>query len=210
MGSKKDKDIDKIMDSLKRFFNTCDISLAVPGMFDIKKEVFLTAFEEYLHNGINRLNEYTKLLNIGSDVDDYARSLDSKFISHSLTEDKVRLYQKYMENEGFWNIFAMYSENEIKNINDIINGVDTIYKDRVLLLEQINYRNTPEYKRWRKSVFKRDDYTCQDCLQEGGALEAHHVHPFKKYPKERYDINNGKTLCIFCHRKTHMKAKTNG
>lgn len=70
-------------------------------------------------------------------------------------------------------------------------------------LKTTDYRNTPEYSEWRKSVFKRDKYTCQDCDQTGGILNAHHIKTFKKYPEHRYDIDNGITLCVDCHRERH-------
>lgn len=73
-------------------------------------------------------------------------------------------------------------------------------------LQKTDYRNTPEYRNWRTAVFERDNYTCQDCKQVGGVLNAHHIKPFKKYPKERYVVSNGVTLCIDCHRLRHKKV----
>ena len=36
-------------------------------------------------------------------------------------------------------------------------------------------RNCPEYKEWRKNIFKQDDYTCQGkCKKRGGKIEADH------------------------------------
>lgn len=62
--------------------------------------------------------------------------------------------------------------------------------------------NTPECMQWRKSVFERDNYTCQDCGDNtGGNLNAHHKKSWKDYPNLRFDINNGLTLCEVCHRK---------
>lgn len=59
-----------------------------------------------------------------------------------------------------------------------------------------------EWKLWRESVFKRDEYTCQVCKQTGGKLQAHHIKPHTIFPEYIFDIDNGQTLCISCHRKT--------
>ncbi len=63
-------------------------------------------------------------------------------------------------------------------------------------------RKSKRYARWRKKVFERDDFTCQDCAQKGRKLEAHHIKAWAKYPKLRFITNNGKTLCKKCHEKT--------
>jgi len=62
-------------------------------------------------------------------------------------------------------------------------------------------RKSSEYKRWRTSVFTRDNFTCQDC----GArdyVEADHIKPFAFFPELRFDVNNGRTRCRECHKKT--------
>lgn len=63
-------------------------------------------------------------------------------------------------------------------------------------------RKSMEYKIWRKSVFERDDFTCQICKVRGVELQADHIKPFAYYPELRFDINNGRTLCKPCHMTT--------
>ena len=63
-------------------------------------------------------------------------------------------------------------------------------------------RHSKEYKFWRESVFKRDDYTCQFCGIRGCYLEPHHKKSFIDYPELRFVVSNGITLCKKCHNKT--------
>lgn len=63
-------------------------------------------------------------------------------------------------------------------------------------------RNSKKMMDWRKSVFERDNFTCQICKKIGGELNADHIKPFSLFPDFRFDKNNGRTLCVSCHRKT--------
>lgn len=63
-------------------------------------------------------------------------------------------------------------------------------------------RDTLEYKQWRKSVFERDDYTCQSCFKRGGELQADHIKPWSTHPELRTSLSNGRTMCKECHMKT--------
>jgi len=66
--------------------------------------------------------------------------------------------------------------------------------------ERKQNRNQRNHRIWREKVFKRDNYTCQECKKRGGDLEAHHIKPYAYFEKLRYDINNGQTLCKDCHK----------
>lgn len=61
-----------------------------------------------------------------------------------------------------------------------------------------------EYRFWRESVFKRDNFECQRCGDDrGGNLNAHHLDGWDKHPEKRLDIDNGITLCEDCHIEFH-------
>lgn len=71
-------------------------------------------------------------------------------------------------------------------------------------------RSCWEYREWRTSVFVRDEYTCQCCgakssKGKGVTLVGHHIKNWKDNPQERYNVDNGITLCKSCHLKFHSK-----
>lgn len=68
--------------------------------------------------------------------------------------------------------------------------------------ENLKIRMSFGYKLWREAVFKRDNWTCVWCGQIGGKLNADHIKPFRDYPELRLALDNGRTLCVECHRKT--------
>lgn len=61
---------------------------------------------------------------------------------------------------------------------------------------------SPEYKIWKQTVFRRDNFTCQLCNDHDCPLAAHHIYPKAKYPDKVLDVDNGITLCNLCHHKT--------
>jgi hypothetical protein len=92
------------------------------------------------------------------------------------------------------------------------------WKGGITLLTK-RIRKCFSYRQWRSDVFERDDYICQKCGQKGKILNAHHIKQFNIileenniktleesiYCDELWNINNGITLCIECHKKTHKK-----
>jgi hypothetical protein len=82
-------------------------------------------------------------------------------------------------------------------------------------------RSQRVYYHWRTAVFQRDNWTCQHCgarSKKGKKIILHcdHINPFYKILKENkittveqakkckelWDIKNGRTLCIPCHKQT--------
>lgn len=66
-------------------------------------------------------------------------------------------------------------------------------------------RQSLEYKLWRTAVYERDNYTCIWCGQVGGTLNADHIQEFYLHPELRFAIDNGRTLCVPCHKLRHKK-----
>lgn len=82
------------------------------------------------------------------------------------------------------------------------------YKNGKYTAKKKRYWGTSEYQQWRKTVYERDNYTCQDCGDnKGGNLNAHHIKPWVGFPKLRYAVSNGVTLCAKCHRIAHSSIK---
>ena len=62
---------------------------------------------------------------------------------------------------------------------------------------------TKRYKKWRMEVFTRDGFKCQICDKTGKCLVPHHIKGWAKYQKLRYEVSNGITLCVECHKEVH-------
>jgi len=62
--------------------------------------------------------------------------------------------------------------------------------------------HTYRYKKWRRDVFIRDEFTCRQCGKTHIYITAHHIKSWVKFPDLRYVVNNGRTLCEECHKKT--------
>lgn len=68
--------------------------------------------------------------------------------------------------------------------------------------KNLSIRKSWAYTKWRKSIYERDDYTCQICHKRGVRIQADHIKPFAWYPELRFELSNGRTLCVDCHRMT--------
>lgn len=66
---------------------------------------------------------------------------------------------------------------------------------------------TKAYRDWRTEVFKRDNYTCQDCGNTKEFLHGHHIKSYTKFKELRHEVSNGLTLCIKCHIEYHRNTR---
>lgn len=79
------------------------------------------------------------------------------------------------------------------------------------------FRRVAKYKQWRTECYQRDDYTCKCCGKRGVELNVDHIKPFALIVMEYkiqntkqlhecaeiWNLDNGQTLCVSCHRKTN-------
>ena len=62
-------------------------------------------------------------------------------------------------------------------------------------------RQSLEYKEWMTIIKERDNYICQICGTCTGPIHANHIKKFSDYPKLRFELTNGITICKKCHEK---------
>jgi len=139
------------------------------------------------------------------------------------TKEKISLARK---GKTYNEIFGKEKAEEIRRkMSEAKKGKKCyLYKDGKTSLIKSIY-TLFESGNWRKQVFERDHFTCQNCNLIGCKLEAHHkvklkvilkeflqkysnldiekdkeqlLEIIKKYPLF-WDINNGITLCLKCH-----------
>ena len=122
----------------------------------------------------------------------------------SVTNKEVWQREGYKDKQTkIYRIASNKLENRIKQSAGM-QGINVSDWNGFLTPKNIRFRNNANYKDWVKSVFERDNYTCQCCGARSGkgnpvTLNAHHIKSFSKYPELRLDIDNGITLCSNCH-----------
>lgn len=105
---------------------------------------------------------------------------------------------------------AVKAGREVRQTEDL----DINYQKRI--------RASIPYQNWRKEIYKRDNYTCILCGETEGQLDIdHYPKSFRQILEENnitklknslfidelWDTNNGRTLCIKCHRQTDSYGK---
>jgi len=151
-----------------------------------------------------RLSELSKLGIIGMKGRKHSKATKLKMSkNHKLSDEQRKAISKRMKGRKLSKEHKKkISQRMLGRPNKSITGArHPNWKGGVTPLYK-KIRDSIEYQLWRKLVFERDNYICQECGQRGGKLNADHIKPFADYPKLRFVINNGRTLCESCHRKT--------
>lgn len=167
-----------------------------------------------------RLSNLTRHWNLGK-----KRSIDTKNKLSTLSYKKWQnqKYRKHMINIHKGQIAWNKGKRNIK----ISGEKNCNWKGGITPLKKV-IRELPEYKKWRFDIFSRDNFKCVKCgCNKSGNLNADH-YPISfseimrkdniKSKEEAinclklWDIRNGRTLCIPCHKKTpnYFVAKKSG
>lgn len=109
-------------------------------------------------------------------------------------------------NKGKKGIFIGYWKD--KKRPEISGSKNNKWKGGISKLKPYKHYKNLEYKIWRRNVFERDDYTCQNCGVKSGngfavVIHPHHIKGYTDYPAQRYEVDNGITLCVPCHHQLH-------
>lgn len=133
---------------------------------------------------------------------------------------------KFCSRECYWinkkgKKVGKYSQSHCDAISNGKASIKEKCQSPIKLLIRENRKN----EHWKKEVFKRDNWTCQNCGEKGYVV-AHHIKPFAKIIDELivekgnlhlfenamdciplWNTKNGITLCTECHYKVHGRTR---
>lgn len=125
----------------------------------------------------------------------------------------VRSQEDFLSQVGF---STTHRQNIAKSRKGILVGEKCgSWKGGLTVVYQL-IRGMPEYIQWRTSIFQRDKHLCVICNEKNKRLNADHIIPLWLIIREEkikgtldarncgrlWDLNNGRSLCVECHKKT--------
>lgn len=143
-------------------------------------------------------------------------------------KSKVIVKLDFDDDDEYWDGKYTKFGCHYSNGNPLYHSLDNIekgYSMRKLIKRKFKSGNRwkdskteVRYKIWRKNVFELNKakkglqkyYVCEKCNKKRKTtrvLHAHHRKSWDKFPKDRYDRNNGVVLCRWCHETFHHKNK---
>jgi predicted restriction endonuclease len=129
------------------------------------------------------------------------RKISESLKGHIMSEEQKRKI-------GLKSLGRKHTIETIKKMSDSRKGKNNPMWQGGKTAKHLLIRCSLEYRLWRKAVYERDNYTCVWCGDnKGNNLEADHIKPFYLYPELRFAIDNGRTLCRECHKKTNTYGR---
>ena len=137
--------------------------------------------------------------------EDVTRTFDGDYLTDDEKNEIIEIKQKFRFGKD--DIETIVSSTPNVKIKVFLRFAYIAYRNKNG--ENKKIRNSEKYKLWRTAVYERDHYTCKNCGNVGGRLNAHHIKPFSKYPELRFEVDNGITLCTKCHKLAHPRGFRN-
>lgn len=141
------------------------------------------------NRGHHSLNEFKKG-HMG-----YKGMLGKKWSKNSIEKMKVKMKKLWQNPEYRKRMIEKHMGQNMGELNGFWKGGITPEVRKI--------RASISYKLWRKSIFLRDNFTCQKYGTRGGRLIAHHINNFADFPELRLAIDNGITLSEKAHKEFH-------
>jgi len=145
-----------------------------------------------------------------SDVSKKKMSISHKRVSLEKPESmrrSISALKRHTEKHGAWNRGIKITPEHSKKLSAIKQGVPLSAWKGYSKRGRARLMGQREYREWRTTVLSRDNHKCVQCGETKKRLDADHIKSWAKYPDLRYEISNGRTLCISCHEKTESYPK---
>ena len=158
------------------------------GMYNVKRDLLEKGIFEFLKSGKDVLSEHDKLLwQSWEDESDWKWS--------RLTFKDIKFFKKTLEKQTFFNIYSLYTEEEIDNLKRRIEKDEKYHK----------YLKSYKYKRRELGAiaYKIKEELGEFCVvcKSTEQLELDHINPLRNGGTNKR--NNLQVLC-----KKHHKLKT--
>lgn len=165
-----------------------------------------------------KISENRKGKGLGKRPPEWCRNISLSLTGKKLSDShKKSLSDSHKGNPGYW-LGKKRSEADREKFRVSHLGKSPSIEQRRKLSESVtrakasmrspdskdhdDIRKSLDYRLWRESVFKRDSWTCVLCSKKGVKIHADHIKPFAYFPELRFELTNGRTLCVPCHMKT--------
>lgn len=123
------------------------------------------------------------------------------------TDGKLRAKSvKAMQSSEYRKKASKLKMGELNGMYGVIGRNHPKWNPALTMQDRINKRKIFRNDVWRKEVYERDEYTCQTCRQSlSGCMVAHHLNGYHWDIENRFRVDNGITLCEYCHKEFHSE-----
>lgn len=138
----------------------------------------------------HRLDKICELRSQGLDQSSIAKKvgIDRLTLRRWIKKGKTSRNERYKRFYNNW----LNAEEQYRLINPPKNTYNPRYARETF----------PGYNKFKNEVLARDGYSCVCCGYDD-LLEVHHIYGVKENPNLSTDVDNGVTLCKYCHQKYH-------